>query len=267
MLQPAGSGPVMGIGLAPGDFTPYIARNRRVGGFTFDIWITDPVAEEWYGGESSHDLPECVWLFSHILAGMKVADCGAHHGFLTIPLSKAVGPTGVVGAWEALPRNATVINRNLALNGCKNVFVHALALGDECKLVPFWTHTSNSLIPWQKPEYANDEVQMVRLDDQIPAHVKVDAIKIDVEGSDLQMVRGARRVLSQRPIIDLELHCCLFENRNGVIAEIFSILRPLSYVYSVLARGDDIVREIGWNIDLTELAQYDNPHVFCLPVW
>ena len=94
----------MGIGLAPGDFTPYIARNRRVGGFTFDIWITDPVAEEWYGGESSHDLPECVWLFSHILAGMKVADCGAHHGFLTIPLSKAVGPTGVVEQVPA-PKN------------------------------------------------------------------------------------------------------------------------------------------------------------------
>jgi FkbM family methyltransferase len=249
------------------DFKPYIARNRRMAGFTFDMWITDPVAEEWYGGKSSHDLPECVWLFSHIRAGMRVADCGAHHGFLTIPLSKAVGPTGVVGAWEALPRNAAVINENLALNGCHNVFVHPLALGDERKMVRFWTHTSNSLVPWQSPEYGNDEVQMVRLDDEIPAHVKIDLIKIDVEGSDLQMVRGARRVLSERPIIDLELHCCLFEHRNDVIAEIFSLLEPLGYAYSVLARGDDVVRSTGWNINLMELAQYDNPHVFCLPVW
>ena len=72
------------------DFKPYIARNRQTGGFTFDMWIADPVAEEWYGGERSHDLPECVWLFWHIRAGMKVVHCGAHHGFLTIPFSKAL---------------------------------------------------------------------------------------------------------------------------------------------------------------------------------
>jgi FkbM family methyltransferase len=257
----------MATALVAKDFKPYIARNRRTGGFTFDMWITDPVADEWYGKERGHDLPECVWLFSHIRAGMKIADCGAHHGFLTIPFSKAVGPTGVVGAWEALPANAAVISKNLALNSCHNVFVRPLALGDERKTVRLWTHTSNSLVPWQNPEYGNDEVQMVRLDDQIPADVKVDLIKIDVEGSDLQMLRGARRVLSQRPIIDLELHCCLFENRNDVIAEIFSVLEPLSYAYSVLARGDDVVRATRWSINLTELAQYDNPHVFCLPVW
>jgi hypothetical protein len=108
---------------------------------------------------------------------------------------------------------------------------------------------------------------MVRLDDHIPIHVKVDVIKIDVEGSDLQMMRGARRVLSERPIIDLELHCFLFENRNDVIAEIFSILGPLNYAYSVLARPDGVVLATEENINLTELAQYHNPHVFCLPMW
>jgi FkbM family methyltransferase len=256
----------MGNKLIAEDFKPYIARNLQTGGFTFDMWITDPVADEWYGGQCRNDLPECVWLFSHIRAGMTIADCGAHHGFLTIPFSKAIGPTGVVWAWEALPANAAVINKNLALNGCHNVFVRPLALGDERKIVRLWTHTSNSLVPWQNPEYGNDAVQMVRLDDEIPAHVKIDLIKIDVEGSDLQMVRGARRVLSQRPIIDLELHCCLFQNRNAVIAEIFSVSELLSYEYSVLARGDDVVRATGRKINLTELAQYDNPHVFCLPV-
>jgi len=92
-------------------------------------------------------------------------------------------------------------------------------------------------------------------------------VKIDVEGSDLQMMRGARRVLSQRPIIDLELHCSLFENRNDVIAEIFSILEPLNYAYSVLPRPDGAVLATHGNINLTELAQYQNPHVFCLPMW
>ena len=249
--------------LVMGDFQPYIARNRRIGGSTFDMWITDPVADEWYSSQSGGDFPEFVWLFSHTRAGMKVADCGAHHGFLTVAFSKAVGPNGAVGAWEALPANAAVISKNLVLNGCHNVIVRPFALGDERRTVRLWTHTSNTLV---SAEYGNNEVQMVRLDDEIPAHTKVDLIKIDVEGSDLQMVRGARRILSQRPIIDLELHCCLFENRTAVLAEIFSILEPLSYEYSVLASGGDVVRAKGPNIDLTELAGYDNPNVFCVPV-
>jgi FkbM family methyltransferase len=250
----------------PEDFKPYVARNRRIGAIAFDMWITDPVAEEWYGGERSFDLPECVWLLSHVRTGMKVADCGAHHGFLTVAFSKAVGPTGIVQAWEALPLNAAVIDKNLSLNACNNVIVRPVALGDERKMVPLWSHTSNCLIPWRDAAYGNCEVQMVRLDDEIPVDVEVDLIKVDVEGSDLEMIRGARRVLTQRPIIDLELHCCLFENRNEVVAEIFSILEPLAYTYSVLARGDDVVRDGGWKIDLMELAQYENPHVFCLPV-
>jgi FkbM family methyltransferase len=251
---------------APEDFKPYVARNRRMGAITFDMWITDPVAEEWYGSESSCDLPEWVWLLSHIRTGMTVADCGAHHGFLTVAFSKAVGPTGIVRAWEALPGNASVIDKNLSLNACNNVIVRPVALGDEPKMVPLWSHTSNCLIPWRDAAYGNCQVQMVRLDDEIPVDVKVDLIKIDVEGSDLEMIRGARRVFTQRPIIDLELHCCLFENRNEVVAEIFSILEPLAYRYSVLARGDDVVRDAGWKIDAMELAQYENPHVFCLPV-
>jgi FkbM family methyltransferase len=222
--------------LIMGDFQPYIARDRRIGGFTFDMWITDPVADEWYSSQSVGDLPEFVWLFSHTRSGMKVADCGAHHGFLTVAFSKAVGPNGAVGAWEALPANAAVISKNLVLNGCHNVIVHPFALGDEHRTVRLWTHTSNTLV---SAEYGNNEVQMVRLDDEI---------------------------LSQRPIIDLELHCCLFEDRSAVLAEIFSILEPLSYEYSVLATGGDVIRAKGPNVDLTELAGYDNPNVFCVPV-
>ena len=45
-----------------------------------------------------------------------------------------------------------------------------------------------------------------------------------------------------------------------------SILEPLSYEYSVLASGDDVVRARGPNVDLAELAGYDNPNVFCVPV-
>jgi FkbM family methyltransferase len=251
----------------PEAFEPYIVRGQKLGPYTVDLWITEPVAAEWYDGRESFDTPEFVWLLAHLREGMKVADCGAHHGLSTIAFSKAVGPSGIVGAWEAFPPNADVIEKNLALNGCDNVVVRPLALGDENKTVRLWTHTSNSLIPWSEPIYGNTEVQMVRLDDEIPSDIKADLIKLDVEGSELHVLRGAGRVLSARPIIDLELHCHWFEDRNATLAEIFSLLQPLGYVYSVLSRPNETIRAVGWNIDLAELAFYENPHVFCIPVW
>jgi hypothetical protein len=108
---------------------------------------------------------------------------------------------------------------------------------------------------------------MVRLDDEIPNDIKVDLVKLDVEGSELYVMRGAGRILSTRAIIDLELHCAHFEDRNGTLSEIFSLLKPLGYVYSVLLRPHETVRAVGWEIDLAELACYENPHVFCTPVW
>jgi FkbM family methyltransferase len=246
-------------------FAPYIARNRRVGNITFDFWITDTVADKWYARDDSNDLPECAWLLSQVREGMTVADCGAHHGFLTVAFSKAVGRKGRVGAWEALPDNAAVIDRNLSLNGCDNVVVRAVALGDQHRRVPLWSHTSNCLIPWKNTAYGNSEVEMVCLDDEIPPDTRIDLIKIDVEGSDLQMIRGARRVLSGKPIIDLELHCSLFANRVATLTEIFAILEPLGYSYSVMARPEDVTHPIGWRLDVGELGRYGNPHVFCLP--
>jgi FkbM family methyltransferase len=253
-------------------FQPYVVRNRRMGPHTYDLWITDLVAAAWYGHEC-HDLRETSWCLAHIREGMKIADCGAHHGCLTVVFSKAVGPTGRVGAWEAVPQNAAVIEKNLTLNRCTNAIVRPFALGDERKRMPLPSDDISGNTVFARDGQEADktkmiEVEFVRLDDEIPKDIRVDFIKIDVEGSDLQMMRGAQRILSQRPIIDLEIHNFLFRDRKATLSEMFGMLAPLQYAYSVLPRAHEgAVQAVGWDIDLSELASYDNPHVFCLPVW
>jgi len=262
MALPGGSG-----------FQSYVARNRKMGPHTYDLWITDPVAEAWYNGSERHDTRETSWCLAHIREGMKIADCGAHHGCFTVVFSKAVGPTGGVWAWEALPKNAAVIEKNLTLNQCTNAIVRPFALGNERKRMPLLASDSGNTVLARQDAQETDEtdtieVECVRLDEEVARDIRVDFIKIDVEGSDLQMMRGAQRVLSQRPIIDLEIHNFLYQDPRATLAEMFGMLAPLQYVYSVLPSPDDgAVQPAGWNIDLSELASYYNPHVFCLPVW
>lgn len=246
-------------------FEPYINRGFRVGAHVIDMWITDPVAASWYGDEA-HDIPEVLWCMAHLRPGMRVADCGAHHGYTTVAFAKAVGPSGHVYAWEALPKNAEVVKANAELNGCANVTVRPVAVGAEAGKLRFQVSDGGDTVLTRDRGGEGElvEIDCVRLDDEID---RVDFLKLDVEGADLQAMIGARRVISQRPIIDLEIHNMLFRDRCETLEQMFAILNPLNYAFSILPTPRSAMQFAGWNVDLSELAKHENPHVLCLPVW
>jgi FkbM family methyltransferase len=252
-----------------GAFQPYILRDIRTGPHTYDLWITDPYAAAWYNSDCL-DLPEIAWCLAHIREGMTIADCGAHHGCLSVVFSKAAGPSGKVMAWEALPKNASVIEKNFALNQCANAVVRPYALGEKHEIVRLQSDQGNAVYRNDNSEMSATEtidIQCVRLDEEISRGINIDFIKIDVEGSELQMMRGSQRILSHRPIIDLEIHNHLFSHRSDTLTEISGMLSPLNYIYSLLPQPRGIMQPMGWDLDLSELAKYDNPHLFCVPVW
>ncbi|MGD9617431.1 MAG: FkbM family methyltransferase [Alphaproteobacteria bacterium] len=244
-------------------FKPYVANDLEVGPYRYSMWIADPVAETWYSGKDQN-LPERCWCLNHLREGMTVADCGAHHGSFSILFSKAIGPRGRVIAWEALPENAEVARQNLILNECVNAEMRPYALGDirgQLSLHDDGGNT-NRRVDWSGT--GEVRVRVVPLDEDAQ-DIAFDFMKIDVEGSDLQMLRGARKALARRPILDLELHNALFADRLVTLSEIFSILIPLRYVYSLLPEVRGSIGPPVKEIDLAALAQIENPHLFCLP--
>ena len=91
---------------------------------------------------------------------------------------------------------------------------------------------------------------------------------MDLEFKQMRKQKITTVMLAQRPIIDLEIHNFLYRDRLAMLSEMFGMLAPLQYVYSVLPEPHSgIIQAIGWKIDLSELAKWDNPHVFCLPIW
>jgi len=139
--------------------------------------------------------------------GMTVLDVGAHHGLYTLLLSKRVGRGGRVMAFEPSERECRRLAKHLRVNRCRNVEVECCALGNEWGeadlfVVEGWRDWGNSLRPPAVSEPTRRvRVPLRKLDDVLEERgvQRVDFIKLDAEGSELAVLRGARRLLQTAP--------------------------------------------------------------------
>lgn len=246
-------------------FQPYIAKARTLNGFTFDFHIANETGKAWYDGSADQSMPERAWCLSKLRPGMTVLDCGAHHGMMSVIFAMAVGPQGRVIAYEALPENAKVIEANAALNGLHNITVRPVGIGNENVVLTFKANASNTFVAEDDGSEHIHRIQVVRVDDDLP-DTKIDFAKIDVEGYDLYALRGMSKVLRQRPIIDLELHNFIFENKTETLSAIFDLLRPMEYSWELLGEIAEQPAKLGMALPLDRIAAFKNPHLMGVPL-
>jgi FkbM family methyltransferase len=149
-----------------------------------------------------------------------VIDIGAHIGLYTIVSSKRVGTNGKVVAIEADPGNFEMLNRNIKLNQLTNVIpLNYAVYSKETKLKLYlpsgesgFTKYNTIMTNWVNTEDKFVEVNANTLDyllqlNQIREE-QVNWIKIDVEGAEFEVLKGAQNVLSKSKDIALlmELH-------------------------------------------------------------
>ncbi|HYL84934.1 MAG TPA: FkbM family methyltransferase [Candidatus Angelobacter sp.] len=177
--------------------------------------------------------------------GMTVLDIGANHGLYTLLASRCVGSRGRVFAFEPSPRECKRLRTHTWLNRCTNVSVQACALGNEtteaCLYVVEGSQTGcNSL----RPPIANtgtspQNVRVNRLDDWLREHKieRVEFIKLDVEGAELEVLRGARELLERRPrpVILAEVQDLRTQPWGYPAKEIIDFLRDRGYQWFSLS--------------------------------
>jgi FkbM family methyltransferase len=167
-------------------------------------------------------------------------DVGAHIGFFTIHLAAAVGPAGHVYAFEPFDQAADLLERSIEENRfAERATFRRAAVGAASGTVTltFPAETLNSggayvLREGTRPLTGNLEktVPAVALDD-LDLRRPVRFIKMDVEGAEPQVLRGAARLLADdRPVILSELHPVQLERASGVAGDEFlGQIRSLGY--------------------------------------
>jgi FkbM family methyltransferase len=176
------------------------------------------VPQRWHLSRSvirkGHWEPFVTDLFrSYLRPGMTVVDVGANYGHYALTAANAVGPDGRVLAFEPLPDVCADLRRNAALVPHENIQAFAVALGDadgEAVLtVDASTSGWSSLVTELVPAPGESITVTVRRLDDLLAEVapgrRVGLMKIDTEGFEAQVFRGAWGVLERdRPVVFTE---------------------------------------------------------------
>jgi FkbM family methyltransferase len=150
----------------------------------------------------------------------RVVDVGANIGVFSLYQSMLKG-AGEVIAFEPSPEVFPRLVKNIEINGIKNIRVLNAAVGDESGMLSFTESriSANSKVS----EMGLLKVPCVRLDDELKDIPGIDVLKIDTEGYETHVLRGACETLKKTERIVLELHY------PGEQEEIEAIVFPLGF--------------------------------------
>jgi len=199
--------------------------------------------KKWIAGSHTHG----CWLGSYeykerilfekiVKKGSVVFDIGAHCGFYTLLASELVGPEGKVFAFEPFPKNINYLKEHIRLNNLSNVVVIEAAVSDIYGRSCFGLDANASSSEGHLGVEGGIIVKTVSLDElvdkkEIP---DPDYIKIDVEGAELSVLSGARRLVERK-------HPVLFVSTHGQneYEGVVKLLGSFGYKLETL-RGPDI---------------------------
>ena len=178
---------------------------------------------------------EQAFLASLELEGQTVYDIGAFEGVLTMFFARAVGPDGTVIVFEPNPRNVERIRRNVSLNAFGNVAVRGAAVGaarGTARLSFPEDDTGRGSLVWapkaRDPSVVRElDVDVVAIDEEAGSIPPPDFVKIDVEGSELDVLQGMRQTLERcRPRLLIEVHGRGEEAKLRNVSSLLGILEP-----------------------------------------
>ena len=234
-------------------FKSYVVH-KRVGAVEFDFFVGDSTGKKWYSKNTTSETPEMDALHSLLIKpGDTVLECGAHHGYLTLLLSSWVGDQGKVIAFEPSETSFDILKKNIKINDRENIVPRMAAIGRKKGTIKI----SDSSCATVTGENIGYPVEMLPLDEF--QHLKPDVIKIDVEGYEADVLKGASEILKSKPKIAIELHTELLPLYHTSVSEVFSLFNAEQYNIwiqwtsdekAILYKGEEINKRV---------------HLFCIP--
>jgi FkbM family methyltransferase len=155
------------------------------------------------------------WFAKNVRAGETWLDIGANYGCTALRLADLVGPSGRVFAFEPKLDTCGNLSETVALNRMPQIIVVPVALGANHDLdLRRFTTSGSMAVGTNLADGPAESVIMARLDWLWPRiaggssdEMKIDGVKIDVQGMELEVLRGMTELLrTHTPRLCVEVH-------------------------------------------------------------
>lgn len=157
-----------------------------------------------------------------------VIDAGAYPGDYSIWASRKIGPEGRIICFEPDTKNRKVLRKNLEKKALKNFIIVPKGLWDENTILKL--KNSDGLHTQLDLEVGDEEIEVVKLDDELKniGVSKVDILKMDIEGAEIQALQGAEQTLKNN---NCSTAIASYHIVNGKITSEFveNFLRKIGY--------------------------------------
>jgi FkbM family methyltransferase len=142
-------------------------------------------------------------------------DIGANVGWFTTLFQKLTGSTGAVHAFEPIPKTFELLSKNAARNKTSDkIFLNNTALGDvetqiDLHIFPDLPDGHASISTFGHENFEIFHCPMITLDSYLEEKrvENVNFVKIDIEGAELMMLKGAAKLFEQKmpPVFEIEM--------------------------------------------------------------
>ncbi len=183
-----------------------------------------------------NDVRQINFILEKVRPNDFVLDIGGHFGQYAVLFSSLVGHSGRLIIFEPDPGARKILLRNLALNGfADRVEIEAVAIFDQNGEHSFFSLGADSMSSLVRsglganagsPNLVEFRVQTSSLDDYLTARgLPAPAlVKLDAEGAEINILRGARQLMRSRTIILCELHPYAWKEFGTTFDELLNLV-------------------------------------------
>ena len=162
-----------------------------------------------------------VYGIRNLRKGETILDLGAGIGEFAISCSKIVGNSGLIISVEPNPQDFKALGRNISLNQCENVKLFNNAFSSSTEIINL-NFKGNSFV---SRTISSKDIQRCLKEN---GRDRIDAIKIDIEGAEIDAISELKTFLADVRIIMIELH--------GTKENIDQLLEPVGFNFRRLTR-------------------------------
>lgn len=213
-----------------------------------------------YGG---YEIGTLMFIKKHLNEGDIFYDVGANLGLMTILASISVGSTGRVYGFEPCNEIFKKLSKNIKINKCNNVNLFKMGISSFSSKAKIKEVNSDNMGSMQIDLDKNGDIKVTSLDNLIKSKTIMppDMIKVDTEGFELEVLKGARKLLlNYNPILIVE-YTDTHAQKRGSQLDIYKTLLKHNYKIYSMQLGKNYYSKLTQITNENDLPQHDN--LFC----